>query len=78
MISILLVHTLVFIDPTIESHQFARLIQGLHAPIQDITFAYEGGAEQLDPSGSYRKGDEYHGRYYYRSDGAAFLDYYED
>jgi hypothetical protein len=77
MISILLAHVIVVVDPAVDAGQFARLIQGLHAQIRDVTFAYEGGVERLSESGSFVAGIEYQGRYNYRSDGAAFLDYYE-
>jgi hypothetical protein len=67
-------------EPEVDAGAFGRLMQGLHEPTRDLTFVYEGGIRAGDGAGqadstlsSY--GREYQGRYIYRSDGAALLDY---
>ena len=69
-------------EESIDADQFARLISTLHAPIQDISFVYEGEFRYLGPSSKIRGGKDaldrdYQGFYALRSDGATLLDLYD-
>ena len=69
-------------DPEVDANHFGRLMRGLHDPVHDVTFLYEGGMcpgkgagvaqSQEERDGSTR---DYQGRFMYRSDGAEFLEF---
>ena len=76
-------------DVEVGPSEFARLMQGLHGDLRDVTFVYEGWSRGVPSSRSIeedvrsgpdrRVGErDYQGGYSFRADGATRLDYYTD
>lgn len=70
-------------DPAVDAPRFARLMAGLHGEIRDVSFIYEGSLKYIGPASLLEKGQRpedqdlsFQGRYSYRADGSAALDYY--
>ena len=69
----------------VTANQFLRLIKAAHAPIRDVSFAFEGDNEYLGPSAEdqedhpQRYDIRFEGRYAFRAlDGATFLEMFYD
>ncbi len=75
--------------PTVGPAEFARLMQGLHGDVHDVSFVYEGWTRGVPPGSSVEEDIKsgpahrvwevnYQGGYSFRADGATRLDRYVD
>ncbi len=72
----------IVLEPDLDADRFQRLIGGLHSETRDVTLLFEGNVRVGDGAGAAgpevsRAEESFQGRYSYRSDGATFLDFYE-